>query len=174
MAEEIITYNVKNSIGAWRKLYHQQLREMEHQKQLLMNEFNNLDKSNTIADMKIKIQSIERIIALWTEKADQSFDENHKLSKLRTIIPANLFQLIAIEAKKVSRYEELVQLIETQIMDPITGLARGDRNPILNAFVEDEQTPEWNPGEFVQYLASLGMDPNSPEIEQIVPAMAKA
>jgi hypothetical protein len=69
MAEEAITYNVKNGVDAWRKLYYNQLLEIEHQKTLLMNEFNALVKTTTIADMKVKIQSIERITALWTEKS---------------------------------------------------------------------------------------------------------
>ena len=143
MAEEAITYNVKNGIDAWRKLYYNQLPEIEHQKTLLMNEFNALVKTNTIADMKVKIQSIERITALWTEKADQTFDENVKVSKLRTIIPTTLYQFIAIEANKTNKHEELVQLVETQIMDPITGQARGGKSPALNA-LDLGQVQDWD------------------------------
>mgnify|MGYP003315507864 CR=1 FL=1 len=35
---------------------------------------------------------------------------------------------VALEARKVTRYDELVQLVEAQTMDPITGIMRGDKS----------------------------------------------
>ena len=89
-----------------------------------MNEFHNLTKSNTIGKLKHRIREIERITALWSETSDEGiqFDEQVKMSKLRTIVPTNIFNFIAIQAAERPDYDSLVALIETQIMDPVTGI----------------------------------------------------
>ena len=133
LVEEAITYNVKNGLDAWRKLYHNQLPEIENQKQLSMNEFHSLVKATTVPELKLRMSSIERLTSLWTEKADQTFDEHSKVSKLRMVIPNSVYQFTAVEANKTKAYDELAQLVETQIMDPGTGLARWEKNPVLNA-----------------------------------------
>ena len=45
-AEKVIMYNVLNGFDAWRKLYHDQLPAVEHQKQVLWNEFHHLTKAS--------------------------------------------------------------------------------------------------------------------------------
>ena len=40
--EQTTTYNVLNGLDAWRKLYHDQLPAINHQKEMLMNEFDEL------------------------------------------------------------------------------------------------------------------------------------
>ena len=99
IAEQVIMYNVKNGRDAWRKLHHHQLPEIEHRKQMLMNEFNTLSKANTLNDMKDRIMEIERITSTWTGIADQTFDEEIKLSKLRTIVPTNIYNFIVVGHK---------------------------------------------------------------------------
>ena len=79
IAEKVIMYNTKNGIDAWRKLHHHQLPEIEHRKQMLMNEFNTLTKATSLNDMKDRIMEIERITSLWTGVADQTFDEEIKI-----------------------------------------------------------------------------------------------
>ena len=84
MAEDVITYGVNNGVDAWRKLHHDQLPEVEHQKQGLMNQFHKLTRANTLAELCGRLQDIERITSLWTGLADQNFDDDDTLSKLRT------------------------------------------------------------------------------------------
>ena len=56
-----------------------------------------------------------------------------KISKLATLLPAKVQEFISIPAGKVTTYEELVQVFETQIRDPVTGLAKGEKTPGINA-----------------------------------------
>ena len=79
-------YNVANGLDAWRKLYHDQLPAVEHQKQMLLNEFHHLSKATSLKDMRERVQDIERFTALWSQVADAPFDEESKLSKLRSLI----------------------------------------------------------------------------------------
>ena len=51
-AAKVITYNVKNGLDMWRKLYHNQLPQVEHRKQLLHSEFNALTGCMTLTEMK--------------------------------------------------------------------------------------------------------------------------
>ena len=134
LADKTVTYNVKNGLDAWRELHNEQLPEAKHRPQLLMNEFHNLSKASTVAELKHWIREIERITALWSETTDEGvqFDEQVKMSKLRTIIPTGIFNHIAIQASECPDYDSLVSLIETQIMDPVTGLSRGEKMPGLN------------------------------------------
>ena len=52
MAEQTSTYNVHNGLDAWRKLYHDQLPATNHQKEMLMNMFNELSKATILVDVK--------------------------------------------------------------------------------------------------------------------------
>lgn len=71
------------------------------------------------------------------------FDEDSKLPKLRAVIPREVCNYIAIEARNCTRYDELVQFIEAQTMDPITAVKRGDEVPGLSNLQGDEQ-PGWH------------------------------
>ena len=97
--------------------------QAKHRAQLLMNEFHNLSKATTIVELKNRIREIERITAQWSETTDEGvqFDEQVKMSKLRTIVPTGIFDYIAIQAAECPDYDSLGTLIETQIMDPVTG-----------------------------------------------------
>ena len=103
---------------------------------------------------------------MWTGIADQTFDEEIKISKLRTVIPMSVYNFIALEARKCKRYDELVQLVEAQTMDPITGVMRGERDPGLSALNHEQQQEaedKWNKEELEQYLSAAGVDCNSLE-----------
>ena len=123
-AGKVIMYNVSNGLDAWRKLYCDQLPAVEHQKQMLLNEFHHLATASGLKEMRERIQDMERITALWSRVADAPFDEESNLSKLRAVVPGEVYKYIALEARKVIKYDGLAQLIEAQTMDPITGIMR--------------------------------------------------
>ena len=109
-----------------------------------LNEFHHLGKPTGLKDMRERIQDVERITALWSQVADAPFDEKSKLSKLRAIVPGEVYKYIALEARKVTRYDDLVQLIEAQTMDPITGIMRGDDVRGLSNVQDDVEEPgQW-------------------------------
>ena len=90
------------------------------------------------------------------------------MSKLKTIIPQTVYNYIAVEAKKCTTYEQLVQLVETQTMDPVTGITRGDKLPGLNglspaaqAYAPQEVEKAWNQHECETFLNELGVDPTT-------------
>lgn len=167
LADKAVTYNVQNGLDAWRKLHCEQLPEAKHRAQLLMNEFHNLNKASTIVELKDRIREIERITALWSETTDESvqFDEQVKMSKLRTIVPTGMFNYIAIQASECPDYDSLVALIETQIMDPVTGLARGEKTPGLNELGKEKIAGE--------ALAQMGIEIDPEMVAQII-AVAQA
>ena len=171
-AEKVIMYNVANGLDAWRKLYHDQLPEVEHQKQMLLNEFHHFTKAAGLKDMRDRIQDLERITALWSQVADAPFDEESKLSKLRAIVPGEVYKYIALEARKVTRYDELVQLIEAQTMDPITGIMRGDKVPGLsNVHKEDPGEEQQASQGFEDMLSHWGVDPDTDAGQVIINAL---
>ena len=148
---------------------------------MLMNEFNVMSKGNTLNDMKDRIMEIERLSSLWTSIADQTFDEELKLSKLRTVIPTTVYNYIAVEARKCKRYDELVQLVEAQVMDPITGLMRGEKTPGLSSMSTGQQPGRkaeasegaWSTEAVQEYLQTAGVNCQSPEGEWILNAVGK-
>ena len=110
------------------------LPKIDHQQQLLMQDFNNLKPAKDAAELKDRMQELARITGLWTKLADQSFDDHQKLAKLHTIIPTNLYTYIAISARAGKQYEWLVQMLEAQMMDRLTRLTRAERAPGPSGF----------------------------------------
>ena len=70
------------------------------------------------------------------------------------IVPTSIFNYIAIRAAECANYDSLVTLIETQTMDPITGLSRGEKTPSLNELTNTEPKLQ-------EVLAQMGVDPES-------------
>ena len=110
---------------------------------------------------------MERITARWSETTDEGmqFDEQVKMSKLRTIVPTGIFNYIAIQAAECPDYDSLVALIETQIMDPVTGLSRGEKTPGRNEIGQQKVAGE--------ALAQMGMEVDPEMVAQII-AVAQA
>ena len=76
MANKTILYEVHNGLGARRKLYHQQqLPEIGHQKQLLMQDFNNLKGAKGVNDLRIRKQDVERITSLFAKLSEPNSEE---------------------------------------------------------------------------------------------------
>ena len=73
-ARDVLTTDPTNGLDSWRKLYHDQLPAVEHQKQMLLNEFHHLSKATSLKEMRERIQEMERITALWSQVADAPFD----------------------------------------------------------------------------------------------------
>ena len=87
------------------------------------------------------------------------------MSKLNTIVPTNIFNFIAIQAAGCPDYDCLVALIETQIMDPVTGLSRGEKMPGLNGLGAEKATEETE-----EYLVQMGLESSSEIVAQIIAA----
>ena len=51
-AEKVVMYNVANGFDAWRKFYYDQLPAVEHQKQMLWNEFHHLSKASGLKEIR--------------------------------------------------------------------------------------------------------------------------
>ena len=102
--------------------------------------------------------------SLWSTLADANFDEETKISKLKTVIPPDVYNYIALEARKCKRYDEMVQLVETQTMDPITGVAKGEQTPGLSHISQEEKVEEsWERDGVERYLYSVGVDCSTEE-----------
>ena len=52
-----------------------------------MNEFNELGKAQILVDLKQRIQDIERITSKWSDLAQISSSEEHKISKIKMLLP---------------------------------------------------------------------------------------
>lgn len=171
-AEMTITYNVLNGLDAWRKLCHNELPAVLHQKEMLMNEFNELPKAQGLNDPKQRIQDIERITSKWADLSQVAFGEEDKIAKIKMLLPSSVYNYIAINLRGVTRYDEIVQLIEAQTKDPVTGLMKGEEAPCLN-IVQREQTVH-NPQdetELMNFLAENGIDANTECGETILAAL---
>ena len=105
--------------------------------------------------------------ALWSETSDEGiqFDEQVKMSKLRTIVPSSIFNFIAMQAAECPDYDSLVALIETQIMDPDTGLPRVDTPPGLNELTKEKAV--------LEVLAHMGYETDPEWVAQIIAAAGK-
>lgn len=157
-AEQVITYNVHNGLDAWRKLYHDQLPAIAHQKEMLMNEFNELSKAHNLPDLKSRIQDIERITSRWSELAQKPFSEEHQISKIKMLIRTSVYNYIAVQLRNVTSYDEIVQLIEAQAKDPVAGLMGGERAPALNKVQQEVETFD---EDLEEYLEGNGGDTQS-------------
>ena len=63
----MIAYGIKNGLDEWRKLYHNQLPEVEHQKQNLLQEFSQLKMAKNNDELLGTMQDIGRITAKYSE-----------------------------------------------------------------------------------------------------------
>ena len=102
-ADKLVTYNVSNGLDMWRKLYHKELPDVEHQANQLSDEFMAIKPATSISDLRAKIQDIDRITSRVNDLKEDPFPEKTKVSKLRTLVPPDLFSYIALEAEKVKR-----------------------------------------------------------------------
>ena len=100
---------------------------------MLMNEFNELKKAEPLVDLKARVQDIERVSSRWADLSQMPFNEEHKVSKLKMLLPTNVYNYTAVSLRNVTTYDEIIQLIEAQTKDPVTGLMRGEKVPALNA-----------------------------------------
>ena len=64
-----------------------------------------------------------------TMLAASNLDEAQQVAKLKTTTPTEPYNHVAITARSCTRYEELVQLVETQMVDPLICTARMKNSP---------------------------------------------
>ena len=73
MAEQVVTCNAHNGLDAWRKPCHDQLPAINHRKEMLMNESNELGKAIALVELKKRIADLERITSKWPELSQSVF-----------------------------------------------------------------------------------------------------
>ena len=109
---------------------------------------------------------------MWAQIADKPFDDDANISKLRAIVPSEVYTYIALEARKCTGYDDLVQILEAQTMDPITGVMRGDKTPGLSNLQDEyDYWEEGNTQELLGHFSVAGVDPNTEVGEIIVNAL---
>ena len=94
---------------------------------MLMNELNGLKKAEPLADFNARVQDIERVTFRWADLPQTPFNEGHKLSKLKMLLPTTVYNYIAVNLRNVTTHDEIIQLIEAQTKDPTTGLMRSEK-----------------------------------------------
>lgn len=152
------SHGVKNGLDAWRELYHNQLLELEHQTQNLMHEFNQLVQAKSNKGLLGSMQDMDRVTSEYDElQGGMVSDDTIKLTKLRTIIPTELCKYIAIAARQCTCYHDLVKAIEAQMMDPSTGLNRGQKSAGLHNLENKEPEP-WMKEQAANSLYSMGYE----------------
>ena len=82
--------------------------------------------------LRTTITEIDRITDSRERASNKSFCEETKVGKLRELIPSNIWNFIAQQARTLSTYRELVQLVTNQMTDPKTGMLTGERVPWIN------------------------------------------
>ena len=92
MAEHVVTYNVCTCLDAWRNLCHDHLPAINHQKEMLMNEFNGLSNAQILVDLKKCIQHNERITSRWSDLAQVGCSEEHAISKVKLVLPNSTYK----------------------------------------------------------------------------------
>ncbi len=80
---------------------------------------------------------------MYTKLADSNIDEGQKLARLKTTIPTETYNYITIAARNRKQYEGPVQLVEAQLLDPLTGPARGDTQPCFSGPNGDNGNANW-------------------------------
>ena len=86
-----------------------------------------------------------------------------------------MYNFIALEAKTCVKYEELVRLVETQTMDPITGVTRGEKPPGLSHVTKAQRSEEdLQRDQVADMLLQAGVDCSTEEGEWILNAVGKA
>ena len=76
-------------------------------------------------------------------------------------LPNNIYNYIAVNPRGISRYDGIVQLIEAQTKDPVTGLMRGDKAPALNPMHPEQKAKGEEDVELLNYTEENGTDPAS-------------
>jgi hypothetical protein len=89
-----------------------------------MIEFNGLKIAKDGQELKYVMQELERITSQHSKMSSHNFDEETKLAKLKVLIPTDVYKFIAVAAGTCKTYDGLVEMVEAQLMDPLTGLAR--------------------------------------------------
>ena len=87
------------------------------------------------------------------------------------LLPTNIYNYIAVSLRGVSCYDEIVQLVEAQTKDPVTGLVRGEKPPVLNVVQPGTMTNAVGAQRHVDYLAGHGIDPATEHGETILAAL---
>ncbi len=98
-----------------RGLCHQQLPELAHHQQLLMQDFNDLEAAKDVQDLTERMREMQCITSKY----------------------------IAIAVGNCKLYRDFVQLVETQLMDPLASLARGNKQPGICGFNSDSGDEGW-------------------------------
>ena len=161
MAETAAMYNFKNGLDSWRKLYHDQLPAIAHQKGMLLNEFQTLSQAIGLNDLKKRISDIERITSRWLGLSQAPLNEEHKISKIQTLLPLNIYNCMAVNLGSTKSYHEIVQLIEAQTKDPATGLMRGEEVPSLANAQPDPQHERIEQSDWQHHLSEQGIGPDA-------------
>ena len=61
------------------------------------------------------------------------------MDKLRELIPRNIWNHIAQDARGARTYRELLTLIMNQLTDPKTGMLLGEKTPAINGLGQEEE-----------------------------------
>ena len=134
-----------------------------------MQQLNSLRAASNAQELKERMQDIERITSVYTKLADQNFDDGQKLAKLKFIVPTNIYNFIAIAARCCGECGELVQMIEAQLMDPLTGITRCEKSPGLSSLGGAEDGNNWAKEQVETGLYVLGHEVNDDFDEMLPP-----
>ena len=101
--------------------------------------------------------------------------EETKISKLRTVIPTSTYSFIAVAARQCEKYGDLIQLVETQIMDPFTGIMKREKVTGLSAVTKSDSldTSKWSAEDVEQLLTGLGVDCTTEDGQWALDALGK-
>ena len=67
--------------------------------------------------------------------------QGSNIAKPKALVPTDLCNYIAIATEDCNQHGEFVQFVKAQLMDPVTGLARGDTPPGISGPTEGDG--EW-------------------------------
>ena len=98
------------------------------------------------------------------------FSGDHKISKTKMLLPTNIYNYIAVNLRGVSCYDEIVQPVEAQTKDPVTGLMRSGEPPVLNVVQPETATNSVDAQQYVDHLVSHGIDTATEHGETILAA----
>lgn len=88
-------------------------------------------------------------------------------------MPAEFYKYIAIAARDCKQHEELVQIIEAEMMGPLTGLARGDTPPQDSVGPTTARENAGQQNKRWQVLTQLAMKPTKVTAKAAATAKAK-
>ena len=105
--------------------------------EMLMQEFSSLKAANDVGALKVAMQVMERVTSIYTKLTVSMSDGRSTLARQQVvIIPTGVHKFIAIAARDCKQYASFAQIIEAHLMDPLTGLARGEEPTGFNSFSE--------------------------------------